>query len=317
MKRIILLLLALASIVWWGCSRKASPRKEAELQNGEFTAVLNGFDISYVIHGKGPVCMVVPNSWGISREGLRVLFRPLEEHLTMVYFDPRGIGGSGEVRTDRDMSMAAVREDLDALRTHLGLEKAHAIGWSNGAMNLLLFAAEHPEALSSAIVVHGIASYTEEDQKVVAENHPDFVKKYGEFMAAMSQGGLSDEEKEARYREFMTIVAFPSMLADPSRATELLDPFFRDAGFSFRHAWYSETVDAPDFDARDELALISAPTLVIAGAHDMLLPSKVEEVAKGITDSKFVVFEESGHFAPLEEPGKFVDVVLEFVRSGS
>jgi len=62
----------------------------------------------------------------------------------MVYFDPRGMGGSGPVREDGDMGMAAVRADFDALRRHLGLDRVSAIGWSNGAMNLILLAAENP-----------------------------------------------------------------------------------------------------------------------------------------------------------------------------
>jgi pimeloyl-ACP methyl ester carboxylesterase len=78
------------------------------LDNGSFAAELNGFEIHYEVHGRGPVVMGVPNSWGLSLGGLRGLFRGLEGDLTMVYFDPRGMGGSGRVREDADMGMAAV-----------------------------------------------------------------------------------------------------------------------------------------------------------------------------------------------------------------
>ncbi len=77
--------------------------------------------------------MTVPNSWGLTLEGLRNLYRPLEDHLTFVYFDPRGMGTSGPVKEDRDLGPEAVREDFDALRKHLALDKVSAIGWSNGA----------------------------------------------------------------------------------------------------------------------------------------------------------------------------------------
>jgi pimeloyl-ACP methyl ester carboxylesterase len=43
--------------------------------------------------------MTVPNSWGLTLEGLRAMYRPLEGHLTIVYFDPRGMGGSTPARS--------------------------------------------------------------------------------------------------------------------------------------------------------------------------------------------------------------------------
>jgi len=83
------------------------------------------------------VCFALPNSWGLSHNGLRILYRPLEEHLTMVYFDPRGMGQSADIQNDEGMLMATIRKDLDGLRAHLGLGKINIIGWSNGGMNPL------------------------------------------------------------------------------------------------------------------------------------------------------------------------------------
>jgi proline iminopeptidase len=135
----------------------SEPETPPGLESGSFTAELNGFKIHYEVHGQGPVLMTVPNSWGLTLEGLRALYRPLEDRLTLVYFDPRGMGRSDPVREDADMGMAAVRADFDALRQHLGLERVNAIGWSNGAMNLILLASERPDTLSSAIFLHGTA----------------------------------------------------------------------------------------------------------------------------------------------------------------
>ena len=104
--------------------------------------------------------MTLTNSWGLSLQALRAMYRPLEERLTLVYFDPRGMGGSGPVREESDRGLAAVRADFQALRAHLKLEKVSAIGWSNGAINLIWLAHEHPETLSSAIFLHGVASMT-------------------------------------------------------------------------------------------------------------------------------------------------------------
>ena len=45
----------------------------------------------------------------------------------------------------------------------------------------------------------------------------------------------------------------------------------------------------------------------------MLPPEKAQEIADGIEGAEFVIFEESGHFAPVEEKEKFVRTVADFL----
>jgi proline iminopeptidase len=107
----------------------------------------------------------------------------------------------------------------------------------------------------------------------------------------------------------------PASCADPVAARPLLAALFRDAEFSWAHADYANR-EAPVFDARDRLREIPARCLVIAGAHDTIQPEKVRELHDGLADSQFVVFERSGHFAPVEEPEAFRAAVVEFVKAG-
>ena len=283
----------------------------AGLENGSFTAELNGFTIHYEVHGHGPTLMTLPNSWGITLEGLRGVYRPLEAHRTLVYFDPRGMGGSGPIREDEDMSLAAVRADFLALQRHLGLETVDTIGWSNGAMNLLLLAAESPETLSSAIFLHGSARFDEEDGAELQAQHPEFIKHYAAFLAEI--GEFAPEEQNARMKGFILKEWPPVMFADPEAGADLLAGAFRDAEFSWPHSAYSST-ETPTFDFRDRLSAIRAPSLVIAGAHDVQPPEAAREIHAGIPGSRFVVFEHSGHFAPLEEPELFVETALDFLE---
>ncbi len=193
---------------------KPAPAAAASLANGSFTADLNGFRIHYEVHGRGPVLMALTNSWGLSLEALRSMYRPLEEKLTLVYFDPRGMGGSAAVREDADRGMAAVRADFQALRAHLKLEKVNAIGWSNGAINLIWLAHEHPETLSSAIFVHGMASLGPEDVKAMQVQHPELMKSYGALIAAVSKPGLTTAEQNALQRKMWLEDYFPTLCAD-------------------------------------------------------------------------------------------------------
>lgn len=293
----------------------ATPETEVApgLENGSFFATLNGFEIHYEVHGSGPVLMALPNSWGLSLEGLRAMYRPLEEKLTMVYFDPRGMGKSSAVVDDTDMSMEAVRADFQALREHLGFDSVSAIGWSNGAMNLIELASESPDTVSAAIFVHGAASFGEEDAALMAQNYPDLMAKWVAFETEMQTNtGLSDEERTAMMRTLWLEDWFPESTGDPAGAAALFDLLFGEAEFSWAHADYTNK-RYPTFDARDRLPLITARSLVVAGAHDMFSVDKVRELADGIPDAEFVAFESSGHFAPAEEVEAFREAVFGFL----
>ena len=285
------------------------------LANGSFTADLNGFRIHYEVHGQGPVLMALTNSWGLSLEALRAMYRPLEEKLTLVYFDPRGMGGSGPVREESDRGLAAVRADFQALRAHLKLEKVNAIGWSNGAINLIWLAHEHPETLSSAIFVHGMASLGPEDMKAMQAEHPELMKSYGALMAAVSKPGLSAAEQTALQRKMWLEDYFPTLCADPVKGRTLVAEVFADAQLSWPHAAYTNK-ELPTFDTRGWLAAIPVRSLVIAGAHDMLPPERVKVLADGLPRAEFVVFEKSGHFSPVEEPEGFKAAVYAFLGVG-
>ena len=299
-----------------GCSEDLTIQERwiqsAYLENGSFTALLNGFDIHYQIHGQGPVMMVVSNSWGLDITGLRGMLQGLEEKLTMVYFDSRGMGESDPIREESDMSMAAVRGDFDALRQHLGLEKVHAIGWSNGAGNLILLAIEHPEILSSATFVHGVASYTQEDAVEFSQRFAELTEKHMAFMQEMADESLTDEIRTERVKELWLTEFFPLQMADQEGGPALLDKAFSGAQFSWSHGQYANQ-ESMGFDTREQLAAIPVRSLVIAGTHDMSPPEKVKVLADGLGDSVYVLFENSGHFVPLEEPALFETVVFDFV----
>jgi proline iminopeptidase len=313
--------LALLVAAWAAaCTAKAPEAKRSVsvaggLANGSFTAELNGFRIHYEVHGQGPVLMALTNSWGLSLEALRAMYRPLEERLTLVYFDPRGMGGSGPVREDTDRGLAAVRADFQALRAHLKLEKVNAIGWSNGAINLIWLAHERPETLSSAIFVHGMASLGLEDMKAMQAQHPELTKSYGALMAAVSKAGLSAADQTVLQRKMWLEDYFPALCADPVKGRSLVAGVFRDAQLSWPHAAYTNK-EAGTFDARDKLAGIPVRSLVIAGAHDMLPPERVKVLADGLPNATFTVFERSGHFSPVEEPEEFKTAVYDFLGVG-
>lgn len=70
-------------------------------------------------------------------------------------------------------------------------------------------------------------------------------------------------------------------------------------------------------DFRRELATITAPTLIIWGGRDLLLPLQLGyALNQSIPGSQLVVLPQSGHRPMLTQPQEFSRIVLEFLREG-
>jgi proline iminopeptidase len=280
-------------------------RSGDQLENGSFDAQLDGFRIHYEVHGSGPVCMVMPVSWGMSHEGMRGFLKGLEPYLTMVYFDPRGLGRSEEVREESDRSLAAVRADFDALRQHLGLEKVILLGWSNSGFNSIKYAGTHPDAVSRLLLLH-----------TFHEIKPEWLEGFKTFAARMRElmtPDRSEDDLNGLMRRMLTEEWPPAMLHDVEKIRGQYLEIINSADVSWRNYLYMNETDLPNLNAVDEAGRIKVPVLIICGRHDELPPELVEEMHKAIAGSKMVVLENSAHFGPIEEPEAFIQAVRGFL----
>jgi pimeloyl-ACP methyl ester carboxylesterase len=180
-------------------------------------------------------------------------------------------------------------------------------------MNLVLLAAENPSVFDSAIFVHGAAAFTEEDMADYATRYPQVMAEYAAFQEEIEANpDLTDAERTEMMKKLWLEDWFPVSTADPESAALMFDELFGYAQFSWPHADHGNR-ENPTFDARDRLPLITARCLVIAGAHDMMPVEMARELAEGLSDAEFMVFENSGHFAPAEETAAFTATVWEFL----
>ncbi|MFP4243404.1 MAG: alpha/beta fold hydrolase [Chitinispirillaceae bacterium] len=74
---------------------------------------------------------------------------------------------------------------------------------------------------------------------------------------------------------------------------------------------YSEVIDP----IVKNLERITAPTLVIWGENDKVIPSRLSAVAMaGIVRSELMLIEKCGHLPTLEHPGKVLNGIAEFLN---
>lgn len=169
-----------------------------------------------VLHG-GPGSGCTP--------GLRRYFDPAAYRI--VLFDQRGCGRSTPSAADPTTSLAAnttphLLADLEALRTHLDIERWLLFGGSWGAVLALAYARRHPDRVSE-IVLTGVATGRRAETDLLTRGLGGlFPQAMREFQAGLP-GSFRDGDPAAGYAE---------LLADP-------DPAVRDQAARNWCAWES------------------------------------------------------------------------------
>jgi pimeloyl-ACP methyl ester carboxylesterase len=207
--------------------------------------------------------------------------------------------------------MATYVRFLSAVVDHLGEREVAVLGHSHGGFVALQYALQHPDRVA------GLALY---DTSPVTG--PDF------FAAALA--GLA--EYPARYPDVPGAAAVPAAFQQAITATddETLTAALRAAiPVYFADYWarraefrrFTENVrawaapasaqDPVPYDVTPRLGEISAPTAVVAGAHDFICgPRWARMLADGIRGARLTVLEDSGHFGHVEQPAEFAEAVV-------
>lgn len=252
---------------------------------------------------------------------------PLAKGRRVIFFDRSGRGRSDPVPADMHVTFGSEFEDIDAIRTHLGLERFALMGWSYMGLVAGLYAAEHPDAverllLSGAIAPRNLAA-TELPPELERERD-EALRRLRERVDADAVQRLEDAHAagkwpdEAAYcrehrrlsgpRQFGRPEAMLRTKADPcdlpnewpANRANLMQRIFA----SFGEAW----------DYRDRVRNVRAPTLAVHGLEDLVLPNAARLWGTLVKDARVLWLEGVGHFPWLEDPDAFFPAVDGFLR---
>jgi len=175
------------------------------------------------------------------------------------------------------------------------------IGISTGGSIVQHFAADHPD-LVRRLVIHSSAYSLSDDAKQLQ----------------LSLGELALQEQWTKAYAVILQTMFPSVgiMQYLSKPIVWLGAHFMSLSAPKDPSDLLITIDAEDqFNFKDYLAQISAPTLVVAGDQDpFYTPTLFRETAEGIPNGRLLLYEGMGHPASGKQFGQ--DVLL-FLREGT
>ncbi len=203
--------------------------------------------------------------------------------------------------------LSDMAKDAISLMDILGIEKAHIIGASMGGMITQIIALDYPERVLSITPIMTSPGIHNESLSGPTKELLEAMKKSFVFNL---KGKIEDGVVEI-YRQ-LTGSRFPF---NEQEFREKLKPVIAHGNNPF--ALHGAAVGAsPDRTSR--LQEIKAPTLVIHGTEDAILPlDHGVAVADGIKDSKRMIMDGVGHEIPEELLPEIINKIIENIRRAS
>jgi proline iminopeptidase len=242
----------------------------------------------------------------------------VELHVTAVYLEPIGTGGSGRLADPRGYTLDRYVRSVHGLLDYLQVEgPVFFLGHSHGGFVAQHVALAHPERLAGLILYDTSPTTGPEFWGDVAQNLRGFAERHagrpeevempgilGAFEAASR--ATDDEEITAILRRLL-----PAYFADYWGREHEFAPLRASVRM---YAGPLHGQEPAPFDLRDQLSAITAPTLVIVGRDDPICaPRWAHLLHEGIPGSRLVVLEHSGHFGHIEEPEAFAHAIESLV----
>ncbi len=243
-------------------------------------------------------------------------FAPLEglaAERSVVLYDQIGCGGSDRPQ-DIEWSVGVFREEVDAVREQLGLERIHLLGTSWGGM----LALEHVLSGAQGIVVLLLRSTLATLDQSPGEQLQLRGALPAEVVAVLDRHDGAGTYDDPEYDQAMEAYFDRHFYRGPKPCAELEAMSTSKAVEVYRamqgpNEW-TVTGALRGWDVRDRLAEIEVPTLVIRGRHDMSTDPISTTLVNGIKGAREVVLENSSHTPVLEETDEYLDAISKFMR---
>lgn len=258
-------------------------------------AKIDSIEIQYEISGYGPPVVFI-NGLTMDLNGWLLQIDAFSKKYRMVRYDCRGQGDSD--KPDSEYTQELHADDLAGLLEKLEIPRAHLVGLSNGGMIAQHFALRYPEK-TGALVLVDACSHVDTLLKLI-------VMSWIESAEAGGSGLRYDVALPYLFSEGFMSMNLDRILAmkEMNLARNPVKAVVNLSKASMRH------------DLKDRVSEITAPTLILAGEEDILIPLRYARMLREkIKNSTLVTLKNCGHAPPIEKPDEFNRIVMNFLKN--
>lgn len=267
-------------------------------------------DMYYEEHGNGEPLLLI---MGLAMDSTGWLFQLPEfsRHYRTVVFDNRGAGRSS--KPAGPYTIAQMADDTAGLLAAIGVARAHVVGISMGGMIAQELALRHPQRVRGLVLGCTYAKPTGD----VLQRREALVTQLGGSVNAAGDIDidLGKIDPLSFFQQLMPLVLTPDFIQRELTKLMQLMAGALQYGFSME-AILAQVAAVMSHDTIERLPQIKAPTLVITGDADLLVPPASSAVlAEKIPGAKLVEIAGGSHGFNFETPEAFNHAVLDFLAA--
>ncbi|WP_372789483.1 alpha/beta fold hydrolase [Paraconexibacter sp.] len=277
--------------------RGRSPWLDVDWREHQRWVTVAGAPVNLVDLGSGPAVVFVHGLAGSWQNWLENLPEFARDH-RVIALDLPGFGHS-PMPADR-ITITRYAAIVDELLASLGVDDATIVGNSMGGFVALDMALRHARRVRRLVLVAaaGVSRLRPgTDQALSALRRAErLVIGYNAFLAARSD--LASRRAKLRRHLLRLVAAHPEQLPAPLVSEQL-----RANGT----AGFIDAIEAlTTYPIEDRLPAIAAPTLIVWGERDRLVPvGDATRLHRAIPNARGVIYADTGHVPMLERPQRF------------
>ena len=274
-------------------------------QTVKYCRAPDGVRLAYAISGSGPI-LVKSGNWMNHLEYdwespiWRHVFHRLSRSYTLICYDARGNGMSD---WDVDaLSLDAWVTDLETVVDAVGIERFPLLGISQGGAIAVAYSARRPERVSHLILYGAFA--------LGGKKRSPAEKERRDAMATLMRIGWGADNPA--FRQMFTGLFIPGATHEQA---DIFNELQRKTTSPECAVRYFDAVG--DFDIRDLLSKVTAPTLVMHTRDDQIVPFEAgRQLAAGIPGAHFIALPGRNHLFLAHEPAsdRFFEEISLFLR---
>jgi pimeloyl-ACP methyl ester carboxylesterase len=260
---------------------------------------VNGTTLYYEDTGPGSTGDTIVFSHGLlwSTELFAKQIEALRARYRCIAWDHRGQGRSASDEDRNCIGIELVWQDAVALLSALGTGAVHFAGLSMGGFVGMRMAARRPDLVKRLVLLE-----TSSDPEP-----PENVPRYRMLSNVTRLFGPRVVKSRVA-----PIMLGKTILTDPTRKDELARHL--DVMTQRRDIWRAVNGVIDRAPIHDELARITAPTLILVGDEDVATPpAKAARIHEAIAGSTLVTIGGAGHSSSVEQPAAVSEAIARFL----
>lgn len=225
------------------------------------------------------------------------LVEGLSKKFKLVMFDNRGAGRTDI--SDREYTIRLFADDTADLMNTLGISKAHILGISMGGMIAQELVLNYPENVAKLVLCSTCSGGSKDVQS-------------SREVSKMLTADTSKMSQEEQKRMLLPLVLTDDFIEKNPDFVKLVVQ--RALKYPISEEAYIRQLNAVrKFNAYERLHQINAPTLILHGRKDVLIPPENGSIlAEVIPNAKLVHFEKSAHML-VEEMNEVINSLTDFL----